>query len=179
MQDRLVNNPQHKQVIVEVQQVDDRVVLLATYRNDPLHFSVSGALDLDFVVAALLSVVGFVVLFTLLAARRAFEFGVLRALGLSLRQLGRSLSWEQLTLVGAAVLLGGALGVVLAQATLPALATDQNGKAILPPFALRLDAAAALRLGVFLLACALGMLVATIVIFRRLKIQEVLRLGEE
>jgi putative ABC transport system permease protein len=179
VEQQLQHPTQHLQVIVTVQQVYDRQVLLANLRSDPLHSAISGALSLDFVVAALLSVVGFVVLFTLLVKRRVFEFGVLRALGLSLLQLGRALSWEQVILVGAAVLLGGALGVALANATLPALTTDQTGKALLPPFTLHLDTLSLLQLGLFLLACVLAVLAATAVIFRRLKIQEVLRLGEE
>ncbi len=179
VQARLQHPAHYHQVIVTIQQLYNRSALLASLRNDPLHFAISGALSLDFVVAALLSVVGFVVLFTLLAQRRAFEFGVLRALGLSLRQLGRALGWEQCTLVGAAVLFGGALGAALANVALPALATDQDGRLLQPPFALRLDVASTLQLALFLLACAVGALVATVIIFRRLKIQQVLRLGEE
>ncbi len=176
---RLVNNPQHRQVIVTVQQAFDRVALLNSFRNDPLHFSLAGALLLDFIVAALLSVVGFVVLFALIAQRRAFEFGVLRAMGLSLRQLGRSLSWEQVILLCVALAAGVALGSGLASLTLPALATDDMGKALLPPFAVHLDGQSLLQLGLFLLACALAVVAASIIIFRRLRVQEVLRLGEE
>src|SRR5579883_869478 len=177
--ERLAHNPQQKQVVVTVQQAYDREALLATLRSDPLHFSVAGALSLDFVVAALLSVIGFIVLFYLIAQRRAFEFGVLRAMGLSLRQLTGSLGWEQLTLILAAVVFGGALGVVIANVTLPALATDEGGQPLLPPFVIHLDVSSVLQLGLFLVACALAALAATLVIFRRLQLQEVLRLGEE
>lgn len=176
---QLTFNRSHRQVVVALNQVYDRAALEQTYRNDPLHFSISGALSLDFVVAALLSVIGFVLLFYLLARRRAFEFGVLRAMGLSLRQLAGSLGWEQGILVCAAAILGGALGILLAQAVLPALATDNSGKPLLPPYAPQLDVGSVIQLGLFLLACALAALVATLVIFRRLRLQEVLRLGEE
>jgi putative ABC transport system permease protein len=176
---QLTFNRSHRQVVVALNQVYDRATLEQSYRNDPLHFSISGALSLDFVVAALLSVIGFVLLFYLLARRRAFEFGVLRAMGLSLRQLAGSLSWEQGILVCAAAILGGALGILLAQAVLPALATDNSGKPLLPPYAPQLDVGSVIQLGLFLIACALAALVATLVIFRRLRLQEVLRLGEE
>jgi ABC-type antimicrobial peptide transport system permease subunit len=175
----LINNPQHKQVIIDVQQTYDRAALTDSLRNDPLHFSISGALSLDFVVAALLSVIGFVVLFYVIAQRRAFEFGVLRAMGLSLRQLASSLSWEQITLLLSAIILGLALGIVLAQSVLPALATDETGKALLPPFATHLDVQSVVQLGLFLIACTLAASAATLVIFRRLQLHEVLRLGEE
>lgn len=179
VEDRLAHNPQQKQVIVSVQAAYDRATLMESLRNDPLHFSISGALSLDFVVAALLSVIGFVVLFYLIAQRRSFEFGVLRAMGLSLRQLAGSLSWEQVTLLVSALILGIALGLVLANSVLPALATDDTGKPLLPPFATHMDFQSILQLGIFLFACMLAALAATIVIFRRLQLHEVLRLGEE
>ena len=178
-QNRLVNNPEHKQVIVTVQAAYDRIALESSLRNDPLHFSISGALSLDFVGAALLSVIGFVVLFYVIAQRRSFEFGVLRAMGLSLRQLAGSLAWEQVTLLFSAILFGLGLGVVLAYSVLPALATDDTGKALLPPFATHMDVQSVVQLALFLIACALAALSATLVIFRRLQLHEVLRLGEE
>ncbi len=174
----LQNNPK-KQVIVSIEEADDRAALTDSLRNDPLHFSISGALSLDFVVAALLSVIGFVVLFYLIAQRRSFEFGVLRAMGLSLRQLAVSLSWEQVTLLLSAVVLGIGLGVALAYSVLPALATDDTGKPLLPPFVTHMDLQSVIQLGIFLIACMLAALAATIVIFRRLQLHEVLRLGEE
>jgi putative ABC transport system permease protein len=175
----LANNPQHKQVIVTIQEAYDRTAIAASLRNDPLHFSISGALSLDFVVAALLSVIGFVVLFYLIAQRRSFEFGVLRAMGLSLRQLASSLTWEQLTLILSAVVFGLVLGLVIANSVLPALATDDTGQPLLPPFATHIDLLSILQLSIFLLGCVLAALAATIVIFRRLQLHEVLRLGEE
>lgn len=177
--DHFLHNPQNKQVIVGIQEIYDRSTLADSLRNDPLHFSISGALSLDFVVAALLSVIGFVVLFYLIAQRRSFEFGVLRAMGLSLRQLASSLAWEQLTLLLSAVLLGVSLGLVVSTAVLPALATDDQGNPLLPPFATHLNITSLVELGLFLFACLVAALLATIVIFRRLKLHEVLRLGEE
>lgn len=122
--DRLASNPQHRQVQVNVQQVYDRAALAASLRNDPLHFSTAGALLLDVLVAAVLSVIGFVALFALIVQRRAFEFGVLRVLGLSWGQLSRSLGWEQIVMLCWAVAVGIGVGIVLAQLALPALSTD-------------------------------------------------------
>lgn len=177
--DHFLHNAEHKQVIVGIQEIYERSSLTTSLRNDPLHFSISGALSLDFVVAALLSVVGFVVLFYLIAQRRSFEFGVLRAMGLSLRQLASSLAWEQVTLLLSAVLLGVSLGWAVSTAMLPALATDETGNPLLPPLATHINITSLVELALFLVACLAAALLATIVIFRRLKLHEVLRLGEE
>ena len=73
-----------------------------------------------------------------------------------------------------------ALGaLLLAQAVLPALATDNSGKPLLPPYTPQLDVGSVVQLSLFLLACILAAVLATLVIFRRLQAQAVLRLGEE
>ncbi len=176
---RLTINPQKKQVVVNINQAFDRRALVSILRSDSLHLSISSALTLDFIIAALLSVVGFVALFYLIAKQRAFEFGVLRAMGLSLRQLTHALGWEQGLLLALSLLLGVPLGYLVAAVTLPPLSTDDTGIPFLPPLVARLNAPLVAKQGMFLLICLLAALLATTVIFRRLRVQEVLRLGEE
>lgn len=175
----LMHNPQHQQVIVTVQQAYDRAALAQSLRNDPLHLAIAGTLVLDFIVTALLSVLGFVVFFSLLIQRRAFEFGVLRVLGLSLRQLAGSLGWEQVIVIGASSILGVGGGMFLALQVIPALSTDETGKPLLPPFTVGVNGQAILLISCFFLACLIAAMVAAVLLFRRLKLQELLRLGEE
>lgn len=176
---RLETNPQRRQVIVTVLQAYDRRGLTGQLRNDPLQRSISTALTLDFIIAALLSVVGVIVLFLLLAQQRAFEFGVLRAMGLSLRQLLWMLGCEQLTLLLLAGLLGIPLGLVVAGVVLPALSTDESGLPLLPPLANQVNTQLLIQQGLFLLACLLAAAAATALIFRRLRLHATLQLGEE
>ncbi|HEX6777510.1 MAG TPA: ABC transporter permease, partial [Ktedonobacterales bacterium] len=176
---RLETNPQHRQVIVTVLQAYDRRGLTGQLRNDPLQRSISTALTLDFIIAALLSVVGVIVLFLLLAQQRAFEFGVLRAMGLSLHQLLWMLGCEQLTLLLLAGLLGIPLGLVVAGVVLPALSTDESGLPLLPPLADQFNSQLLIQQGLFLLACLLAAAAATALTFRRLRLHATLQLGEE
>jgi putative ABC transport system permease protein len=179
VENRLETNPQHRQVLVSVLQAYDRQELAETLRNDPLQRSISTALTLDFIIAALLSVVGMIALFLLLAQQRAFEFGVLRAMGLSLGQLLWMLGCEQLTLLLLAGLLGIPLGLVVAGVTLPSLSTDESGIPLLPPLADTFNAQLLIQQGLFLLACLLAAAAATTLIFRRLRLHATLQLGEE
>ena len=176
---RLVNNPQRRQVIVTIQQAYDRAALEASLRNQPLEAAFSKALLFDFIIAALVISTGLVLLLYLITQQRAFEFGVLRALGLSLRQLLGALSWEQAILTGAALLMGIPLGAIVVGLALPALSRDATGQPLLPPLTLSLHLPAFAGQGLFLLACLTSALVITIIIFRRLRVQAVLRLGED
>jgi putative ABC transport system permease protein len=179
VQQRLTHNPQGVQVIVGVLQTYDRAALAESYRQDPLDTLFVGALTLDFIIAGLLCTAGLILLFYLLARQRAFEFAVLRSMGLSLRQLTRSLGWEQLTLLGVALLLGIPLGGVIALLSLPVFTIDATGKPQLLPVIPQLSVPSALQQSVFLLFCLGVALACTLAIFRRLRVQEALRLGEE
>jgi hypothetical protein len=108
VEQRLANNPQQAAIIV--QQAYDRAALEANLRNQPLELAFTKALAFDFIIAALVISAGLVLLLYLINQQRAFEFGVLRAMGLSLRQLLGALSWEQAILTGAALLMGFPLG---------------------------------------------------------------------
>ncbi|HEU5200311.1 MAG TPA: ABC transporter permease, partial [Ktedonobacterales bacterium] len=177
VEQRLANNPQQASVII--QQAYDRATLEANLRNQPLELAFSKALVFDFIIAALVISAGLVLLLYLINQHRAFEFGVLRAMGLSLRQLLGALSWEQAILTGAALLMGIPLGATVVGLALPALSRGSLGEALLPPLSLSVHLPAFAGQGLFLLACLTVALVITIVIFRRLRVQEVLRLGEE
>ncbi|HEU5200312.1 MAG TPA: FtsX-like permease family protein [Ktedonobacterales bacterium] len=179
VQQHLLYNAQHKQIIVGIIQTDDRAALATSYRKDPLDTLFIGALSLDFIIAGLLCTAGLILLFYLLARQRAFEFAVLRSMGLSLRQLTRSLGWEQLTLLGVALLLGIPLGIVIALLSLPVFTIDTTGTPQLLPVIPQLSVPSALQQSVFLLVCLGIALACTLAIFRRLRVQEALRLGEE
>ncbi len=175
----LFSNPEHQQVVVTVQQAYNRVALAESLRAEPLQMTLFGTFILDFLIAALLSVAGLGVLLSLLARQRTVEFGVLRAMGLSLHQLAGALGWEETTLFLCALLLGAPLGTTIAALTLPAFSFSDTGQPLIPPIVLRLNAQQLLQEGLTLCACLMTALLVTALLFRRLRVHEVLRLGEE
>ena len=82
--------------------------------SDPPALGTIGALTLGFVAAAAFAVVGFLVTAIVSARDRAAEFALLRALGLSSRQLAAWTFLEQAALVGLCLVLGTAVGLGLA-----------------------------------------------------------------
>ena len=138
-----------------------------------------GTLTLDIIIAGLLIVAGLGILLYLIAHQRLFELSLLRVLGLSRRQLAGTLGWEEVTLLGLSLLLGVPLGVGIATLTLPALAFNELGQPLFLPLVFRLSVQQTARDAAPLLICILVALLVTALMFRRLRAQEVLRLGEE
>src|SRR6185312_10166289 len=100
-------------------QVDTRVDRMDSLRTDPVALGIIGALSLGFVAAALFAAIGFAVSSAVSARERLTEFALLRALGLSPRQLSSWLSLENGLLVAFSLIAGTALGLVLAYFILP------------------------------------------------------------
>ena len=110
--------------------VADRTRALAA---DPVALGVIGVLGIGVAAAALFAVVGFVASAAVAARERVTEFALLRALGLSSRQLSGWLSLENATLALISLVAGTALGLLVAWVALPFVTVTQDAVAPFPP----------------------------------------------
>lgn len=153
--------------------------LAVSLSTDPVAIGTIGALALGFVATAVLAVLGLVVSIAVSARERRTEFALLRALGLSGRQLAGWLWLESGSLVLVSLVAGTGLGLLVGWLVLPFVTVTQAALAPVPPViidvpwdrVLELDLASALALAVTLLAVARLM--------GRLGLGSVLRMGED
>jgi hypothetical protein len=148
-------------------------------QTNPLALGLMGLLFLAFIVALALSVVGLLTYAALTAQGRRGEFGVLRALGLSLSRLITSLAFEQTLVVLTGTVLGAALGAILSDRVVPTLAIGATGEAITPPFVVQVEIGALLQYGLIMLIVLALVLTTSLLLVRRLSLAQTLRLGEE
>ena len=87
----------------------------------PNRQGVLGILSAGFLSASLLTVIGFLVYALLSFQQRFIQLGVLRAIGLSVRQLGLALALEQAVLVLAGMVLGTGIGILASNLFIPHL----------------------------------------------------------
>ncbi len=91
-------------------QVRDAEAMITALKHEPYRMGFFGVLSLSFVIAALITVLGFLV-YTYFSIRgRLLQFGALRAMGLSRLQLTLLLVLEQLFTLGAGLAAGVFLG---------------------------------------------------------------------
>jgi len=160
----------------EVVSVVDRTRSLST---DPVALGIIGALALGFVATGLFAVVGLTVSAAVSARQRRTEFALLRALGLSGRQLSGSLWLENGSLVLVSLLAGTSLGLVIAWLVLPFVTVTQLASAPVPPVIVHVPWDRILLLDV-ISAIALGVAVVVIGgVLRRLGVGSILRMGED
>ena len=108
----------------------ERAEALAT---DPVALGIIGALGIGIAAAAAFAVVGFVVSAAVSARERVTEFALLRALGLSSRQLSGWLSLENATLALISLVAGTGLGLLVAWVALPFVTVTRRAETAFPP----------------------------------------------
>ena len=159
--------------------VDSIRALSDTLVSDPVALGSIGALTVGFVAAAVFAAVGFAVSATVSARERLVEFALLRAVGLSPRQLGFWLSLEQGVLVVASVVSGTLIGVLMTALLLPLVTLTQDGGPPEPEVLVVYpwDAVIGMELAVL---GVLGVIVlAMTILLRRVGLGSLLRLGED
>ena len=109
-----------------------RDALTAALATDPVPLGVIGVLSLGSIAAMAFAAIGFLVSATVSTNERRGEFALLRALGLSDRQLTLWLALENTFLLIVGLVLGSALGLLLAWLVLPFVTLTGDGAAAVP-----------------------------------------------
>jgi putative ABC transport system permease protein len=151
---------------------------ILTEQRRPERQGLFGLLSVGFVASAILTVLGFL-LYALFSFRRRFiEMGMLRAIGLSVRQMTMFLAAELASLISLGIGAGTIVGVFASKLFVPFLQIGSTSQANYPPFQIEIAWLSIFQIyGLFIIlfAAALGVLSA---ILLRMKIFQAIKLGE-
>ncbi len=111
----------------------DRTALVAAGAADPISLGTSGALRLAALAALVFAVIGFIVHIAVSARERVAELALLRALGVSSRQVLAWLWVEHASILVFSLVAGSGLGLLLAWLVLPSATLTSVGAAPVPP----------------------------------------------
>lgn len=152
---------------------------LIKVKNDPFQLSINGVMTLGFLISVLISFFGFLLYWILSFMDRVLQLGILRAMGISFRQLIGMLIAEQLLTSGAAILIGIVTGAVASRWFVPLFQLSFDPTKQVPPFEVILSAADTIRLYTIIsfMICT-GLLVLGWKL-SRIKIHQAVKLGED
>ena len=150
--------------------------MLADIRSDPLvRAGGSGVLLLALVAAFGVLAVGFALTLYLGGQARTLEVSVMRAMGISPRQLFAMISLEYLLIAGIGLAVGTLAGLRIAETMLSFLEVTSSGARIVPPYRLITDwSTVAIAFAAVGVAFAAG-IAALAVYFLRLPVSRILR----
>jgi hypothetical protein len=150
-----------------------------TLSTDPVALGIIGALTLGFVTTGLFAIIGLAVSAGVSARQQRTEFALLRALGLSSRQLAGSLWLEHGSVAILGLGAGTGLGLLISWLVLPFVTVTQGGRNPVPPVRIDVPWDRVLVLDL-LSALALGLAVLVIgAALRQLRVGATLRMGED
>ncbi|MFC6453116.1 ABC transporter permease [Paenibacillus vulneris] len=164
---------------IQIASVKDVRNELITQKKHPARGGVFGILSLGFLVSVFISLIGYILYWFFNLSSRVVQFGVLRAMGLSRRQLTGMLLLEQGFTAGLSIALGIGIGKLTSYLFLPFLQTAENVKMQVPPFQVVFNARDTDQLYVvvaFMMLTGAGLLFLHI---RRLRVHQAVKLGEE
>ncbi|MFS0727640.1 FtsX-like permease family protein [Paenibacillus sp. 1P07SE] len=164
---------------VELASVEDVRIELAAQSKHPTRGGVFGILSLGFLVSILVSLAGYILFWFFNLSGRVVQFGILRAMGLSRKQLTGMMLLEQFFTAGLSIGLGIVIGKVTSMLFLPFLQTTGNVAESVPPFRVVFDNNDTLSLYVvvgFMMLLGAAMLFLQI---RRLRVHQAVKMGEE
>jgi putative ABC transport system permease protein len=164
---------------IEIAAIDDVRNELITQGKHPTRGGVFGILSLGFLVSVVITLAGYVLYWFFNLSGRVVQFGVLRAMGLSRRQLTGMLLLEQLFTAGLAIGLGVLIGKAVSLLFLPFLQTTENVAETVPPFRVVFEASDTNQL---FYVVGFMMVVGAVLLFlhiRRLRVHQAVKMGEE
>jgi len=148
------------------------------YEKQPERTGTFGILSVGFVTSALLTVLGFVLYSFVSFQRRFIEIGILRAIGLSVREMTTFLALEQLFLIGTGMFVGTVMGVWASTLFIQFLQVGAGKHALTPPFEVLVAWGAIANIyGVFLLMFLFGV-GSMVYLLARMRIFQAVKLGE-
>jgi hypothetical protein len=171
--DRLAGSPFSSALVL------DRVAHARALSTDPVALGISGALYLGFAAAAAFAVIGFAVSSATSAVERRTEFAVLRALGVSRRQLSSALALEGGLTAALALLAGSALGVLLAWLVLPFVSLSDDGTRPHPSVLVHFPWTTATLLEGLLVVTLAAVVLLDVRMLGRIQLAPALRAGED
>lgn len=164
---------------VDLVSVDDVRSELITQSKHPTRGGVFGILSLGFLVSVMVSLIGYILYWFFNLSGRVVQFGILRAMGLSRKQLTFMLLTEQILTAGLSIILGIVIGKLAGKLYLPFLQTADNVTTQVPPFRIVFNSQDTLQLYIVVLVMLLlgaGLLMWQI---RRLRVHQAVKMGEE
>ncbi|MSQ44215.1 MAG: FtsX-like permease family protein [Chloroflexi bacterium] len=148
-------------------------------RDDPGRTGIFGILTVGFLVAAMLTVLGFMLYSFLSAKRRMQQLGILRAMGLSITQLIGLFIFEQGFLIILGTAAGTVLGVVTGNLFIPFLQIKSEQHAGIPSFVVMTSWDDIYKIYAILGVILAFAFPAFIWMLARMKIHEAIKFGDE
>lgn len=164
---------------IELTEYTDATQIIVDHKNDSILQGTNGMLTVGFIVVLLICFIGFMIFWILSIGSRTLQFGVFRAMGMTMKEIMTMLINEQIFITGFSVVAGVLVGLTASKLFVPLIQIAYANVDNLLPLKLVNKASDTYRI----LTVVSVMIIACISILRNLvyrtKIAQALKLGED
>jgi putative ABC transport system permease protein len=160
-------------------QFEDASAQIVSMKKDPVIQGTNGILTVGFAVVLILCCVGFLIYWIVSIRVRQLQFGIYRAMGMSVREILGMLLCEQLLISGSSILIGVLSGSLVIKLFLPLIQAAYSGTDQILPVRIVSQASDSIRLFVIVGLMIVVCMAVLIWLISKIHIAQALKLGED
>lgn len=175
--EELYNDISEKKIPVEW--LIDSSQLLIEEKNSPTLQGMNGGLTLGFIITMIMAVIGFLIYWILSIKGRTLQFGILRAMGMTIREIIGMLGYEQILVSLASIAMAFIIGGVTSDIFVPLFQNMYSVSNQIPPFIISAASSDYIKIYVLIVIMLGGGFAILGGIIRKININKALKLGED
>ena len=158
--------------------IDEPISRIEREQTRPERQGLFGLLSIGFITSSLATMIGFLLYTIFSYQKRYVELGILRAIGLSQRSMMVSVAWELGLLILIGLSLGTAIGLLVGVMYIPYMQFVSNLAGIVPPYVVTFAWTEIAQIVALFVFTFLFIMAILLVILRRMRIFQAVKLGE-
>lgn len=162
-----------------IETLTDSAQLLIREKNQPTLQGMNGGLTLGFIITMIMAIVGFLIYWILSIKGRTLQFGILRAMGMTMREIIAMLGYEQILVSGVSIAIAFVIGGITSDIFVPVFQSMYSLSDQIPPFIVSASAGDYIKIYVLIAIMLAGGFVILGGIIRKININKALKLGED
>ena len=139
----------------------------------------NGALTLSFVVIMIMTMIGFLIYWILSIRSRTLQFGILRAMGITFREIIGMIAYEQLLVSGVSLAMSFIIGGIASDVFVPLFRSMYTPAEQVPPFRVAAAQSDYIKMYVIIVIMLGGGFAILGALIRKININKALKLGED
>lgn len=159
--------------------VKDSSQMLISEKTDPSLQGMNGALTLGFIIIMIMTIIGFLIYWILSIKSRTLQFGILRAMGISFKEIIGILGYEQILVSGVSIAMAFIIGGVTSDLFIPFFQSMYDINEQIPPFRIAAMQSDYIKMYVLIVIMLGGGFAILGSIIKKININKALKLGED
>lgn len=164
---------------IPIEYITDSSQKLIAEKNEPQLQGMNGALTMSFVIIMIMTIIGFLIYWILSIRSRTLQFGILRAMGVTFKEIIGIIGYEQILVSGVSIAMAFIIGGVTSDLFVPLFRSMYSPIDQVPPFRVAALQSDYIKIYVIIVLMLGGGFAILGKLIQKLDINKALKLGED